>query len=90
MQRDPCMPLDFGCYTILAAHVGLAIGTIAKHAEYRQDLRILTDKLLNFEMVGIYLLTEVAHGLDAFNIETTATLNKDGFILHTPRREAAK
>ena len=38
-----------------------------------------------------YLLTEVSHGLDALNLETTATLLPDGgFDLHTPNDGAAK
>ena len=37
------------------------------------------------------MLTEVAHGLDAENLETTATLLPDGdFDLHTPHDGAAK
>lgn len=37
------------------------------------------------------MLTEVSHGLDARNIETTATLQADGsFDLHTPRFGASK
>lgn len=37
------------------------------------------------------MLTECGHGLDAKNLETTATLLRDGsFDLHTPHPEAAK
>ena len=37
------------------------------------------------------MLTELDHGLDAKNLETTATRQLDGsFILHTPRPGAAK
>jgi acyl-CoA oxidase len=38
------------------------------------------------------MLTEIGHGLDARNIETTATLSNDGksFDLHTPSLAAAK
>lgn len=41
---------------------------------------------------GQFCLTEVDHGLDAINVETTATsLGHDGgFILHTPHSGAAK
>jgi hypothetical protein len=45
---------------------------------------------LRFDTVGIYLLTERGHGLDAFNIETTATKTPEGFIINTPREEACK
>lgn len=38
-----------------------------------------------------FLLTEVGHGLDAKNLETTATLLASGdFELHTLTRRAAK
>jgi acyl-CoA oxidase len=38
-----------------------------------------------------FLLTELSHGLDAPNLETTATLQPDGsFILNTPHPSAAK
>jgi alkylation response protein AidB-like acyl-CoA dehydrogenase len=38
-----------------------------------------------------FLLTEVGHGLDARNLEMTATLKPDGgFELHTPHPGAAK
>lgn len=38
-----------------------------------------------------YMLTEVGHGLDARNLETTATLLPNGdFDLHTPNFNAAK
>ncbi|GAW05888.1 acyl- oxidase [Lentinula edodes] len=90
MMTDPICSLDIAMFTILAAHVGLTIGTLSRHLKRRPDLRPLVDRLLRFDTVGIYLLTERGHGLDAFNIETTATKTKDGFILHTPREEATK
>lgn len=90
MHLDPILPLDLGCFTIIAAHVNLTIGTIARCLSERPDLRSLVESLLNFDMVGVYLLTERGHGLDAFNIETTATMHDGGFILHTPREEATK
>lgn len=38
-----------------------------------------------------FMLTEVGHGLDARNLETTATLLPDGgFELHSPSEAAAK
>jgi acyl-CoA oxidase len=40
---------------------------------------------------GQFCLTEVGHGLDAVNIETTAVaLEAGGFELHTPTLSAAK
>lgn len=90
MMNDPIMSLDIAMFTVLAAHVGLAIGTLSRHLRKRPDLKPLVQRLLRFETVGLYLLTERGHGLDAFNIETTATQTQDGYILHTPREEAAK
>ncbi|KAG0699133.1 acyl-CoA oxidase [Suillus ampliporus] len=90
MMTDPIMSLDTAMYTILAAHVGLTIGTLSRHLHKRPDLRPLVNRLLRFDTVGIYLLTERGHGLDAFNIETTATKTPEGFIINTPREEACK
>ncbi|KAH7915579.1 acyl-CoA oxidase [Hygrophoropsis aurantiaca] len=90
LMTDPIMSLDTAMFTILAAHVGLTIGTLSRHLHKRPDLRPLVNRLLRFDTVGIYLLTERGHGLDAFNIETTATKTAGGFIIDTPREEACK
>ncbi|KAF9223155.1 acyl-CoA oxidase [Gyrodon lividus] len=90
LMTDPIMALDTAMFTILAAHVGLTIGTLSRHLHKRPDLRPLVNRLLRFDSVGIYLLTERGHGLDAFNIETTATKTPEGFIINTPREEACK
>ncbi|KAG5729985.1 Acyl-coenzyme A oxidase-like protein [Termitomyces sp. T112] len=90
MMTDPICSLDIAMFTIIAAHVGLTIGTLSRHLRERPDFKPLVDRMLRFDTVGIYLLTERGHGLDAFNIETTATKIADGYILHTPREEAAK
>ncbi|KIP07465.1 hypothetical protein PHLGIDRAFT_415065 [Phlebiopsis gigantea 11061_1 CR5-6] len=90
MHLDPVLPLDIGCFTIIAAHVNLTVGTIARHLPRRLDLVPLVKSLLSLDTVGVYLLSERGHGLDAFNIETTATKCNGGYILHTPREEAAK
>ncbi|KFY23161.1 hypothetical protein V491_02635 [Pseudogymnoascus sp. VKM F-3775] len=80
---------DSATYVILTIHWNLCIGTIASFC--REDLRPLLDDLQNFKLCGEFMLTEVGHGLDALNIETTSTLQADGsFILHTPNRAAAK
>ncbi|KAF7335672.1 Acyl-CoA oxidase [Mycena venus] len=88
---DPIICFDLGMFTILAAHVGLAIGTLSRHLQSRPDLQPLVDEFLRFEKVGLFLLTERGHGTDSFNIETTATRLADGsYILNTPREEASK
>ncbi|KAI1820723.1 putative acyl-CoA oxidase [Xylaria intraflava] len=82
---------DSSMGTTLAIHWNLCMGTIGTYAPHRPDLAPLLEKLTNFDLCGEYLLTEVGRGLDARNLETTATLQPDGsFDLHTPRASAAK
>ncbi|VDB94428.1 unnamed protein product [Peniophora sp. CBMAI 1063] len=91
LHLDPILATDFACFTILAAHINLAVGTIARYLSRRPDLRPLVDSMLRLDTVGIYLLSERGHGLDAFNNETTATrMPGGGYILNTPREEATK
>lgn len=67
------------------------MGTIASYPNNHPALLSILHELQTFESVGEFMLTEVGHGLDARNIETTATLNGDGtFDLHTPNSSAAK
>ncbi|KAI1486748.1 hypothetical protein F5X96DRAFT_215689 [Biscogniauxia mediterranea] len=82
---------DMATVVILTIHWNLCIGTIGKYARSRPDLAPLLKKLEKFDACGEYLLTEAGHGLDARNLETTATLQADGSIdLHTPSPAAAK
>ncbi|KAF4426628.1 Acyl-coenzyme A oxidase-like protein, partial [Fusarium austroafricanum] len=65
--------------------------TLSHFAKERPDLQDLLTKLLSFEICGQFMLTEIGHGLDARNLETTATLQADGsFELHTPTTAASK
>jgi alkylation response protein AidB-like acyl-CoA dehydrogenase len=68
------------------------MGTIVPHAEKQPHLLPLLQQLADFQLCGEFMLTELGHGLDARNIETTATLSADGttFDLHTPSAAAAK
>lgn len=78
-------------FIIATIHLNLCIGTLSTYTESRPDLSGLLDDLLNFNVCGEFMLTEVGHGLDARNLETTATLLPDGhFSLHTPTLAAAK
>ncbi|VDC07105.1 unnamed protein product [Peniophora sp. CBMAI 1063] len=91
MHLDPIIPLDIATFTILAAHVNLTIGTLARYVKDRPDLEPLLASMLRLDTVGIYLLSERGHGLDSFNDETTATRMANGeYILNTPREEATK
>ncbi|KAF8880533.1 acyl-CoA oxidase [Infundibulicybe gibba] len=82
LMTDPICSLDIAMFTMLAAHVGLTIGTLSRHLKNRPDFKPLVDRLLRFDTVGIYLLTERG--------TTTATKTAQGYILNTPREEAAK
>ncbi|KAI1746659.1 acyl-CoA dehydrogenase/oxidase [Xylaria castorea] len=89
--RDPIFGRDSSMGTTLSIHWNLCIGTIGSYVARRPDLVPLLEKLINFDLCGEFLLTEIGRGLDARNLETTATLQPDGsFDLHTPSRSAAK
>ncbi|EXM12914.1 hypothetical protein FOTG_18612 [Fusarium oxysporum f. sp. vasinfectum 25433] len=78
-------------FIIVAIQVNLCIGTLCSFVKGRPDLQDLVDKLLNFDIYGGFMLTEAYHGLDARNLETTATLLPDGsYDLHTPHVGASK
>jgi len=67
------------------------MGTISSFLSERPDLLPLLQALERFDTCGEFLLTELGHGLDVRNLETTATLQADGsFVLHTPHPRAAK
>jgi acyl-CoA oxidase len=67
------------------------MGTISSFLPERSDLLPLLQALEQFDICGEFLLTELGHGLDARNLETTATHQADGsFVLHTPNPRAAK
>lgn len=83
--------LDSGAWTILTIHWNLCMGTISSFLPERPDLLPLLKALERFDVCGEFLLTELGHGLDARNLETTATLQSDGsFVLDTPHPGAAK
>ncbi|KAF5707248.1 peroxisomal acyl-coenzyme A oxidase 3 [Fusarium mundagurra] len=82
---------DMAAFIIVAIQVNLCIGTLCSFVKGRPDLQDLVDKLLNFDICGGFMLTEADHGLDARNLETTATLLPDGsYDLHTPHVGASK
>lgn len=71
--------------------MNLCIGTLSSFINGRPDLSALVDDLMEFKLCGDFMLTEIGHGLDARNLETTATLLPDGYFdLHTPNPSAAK
>ncbi|KAK1701941.1 putative acyl-CoA oxidase [Colletotrichum acutatum] len=78
-------------FVIATIHLNLCVGTIAKFSRERPDLMATLEELLTFKACGEFMLTEVGHGLDARNLETTARMEADGsFTLNTPNAGAAK
>ncbi|KUJ13020.1 putative acyl-CoA oxidase [Mollisia scopiformis] len=91
LHADPINTRDNAAFTLLTIQYNLAAGTIAPYAAKLPHLQTLLKSILNFDVSAQYLLTEVGHGLDAPNLETTATLLTDGgFELHTPHDGAVK
>ncbi|KAF8157720.1 acyl-CoA dehydrogenase/oxidase [Mycena galopus ATCC 62051] len=87
----PINSVDGAATALWTIHVNLACGTLTQYAATRPDMQELCRKILAFEVTAHYMLTEVAHGLDSQNIETTAKLQTDGsFELHTPNAGASK
>src|SRR5260221_12227105 len=87
MHLDPNIALDYGrLFTILAAQINLTVGTLARYVNSRPDLSSSLG-----DVIGLYLLSERGHGLDAINIETTVHQQADGsYVLHNPHEEATK
>ncbi|KIJ34163.1 hypothetical protein M422DRAFT_182429 [Sphaerobolus stellatus SS14] len=90
-HTDPIFAMDFSVGALLTIQYNLCIGTLAGFRENRPALQKIVTDLLEFNVSGQYCLSEVDHGLDAINMETTATLQPNGeFIIHTPHPGAAK
>ncbi|MEU2835161.1 acyl-CoA dehydrogenase [Streptomyces lavendulae] len=81
--------VDGSLATVAGIHYNLFLGSIADHTHVPE--RDLTD-LLDLTRVGTFLCTELDHGNDASNLETTATYRPrtNDFILHTPHPGARK
>ncbi|KAJ5614696.1 acyl-CoA dehydrogenase/oxidase, partial [Penicillium herquei] len=78
-------------FILVTIQYNLVAGTIGRYIAKRPDLWGLLDSIVKFEVSAQFLLTEIGHGLDAKNLETTATMLPDGgFDLHSPNMGAAK
>ncbi|KAJ6613058.1 hypothetical protein B0H10DRAFT_1806269 [Mycena sp. CBHHK59/15] len=87
----PINAIDGAATALWTIQVNLACGTLTQYAAARPEMDDLCRKILAFEVTAHYMLTEVGHGLDSQNIETTAELFPDGsFEIHTPNPGAAK
>lgn len=91
LTNSDMVTADTAVYVILTIHWNLCIGTIASYPDAHPTVRSILQELQEFKSVGGFMLSEVGHGHDARNIETTATMSSDGsFDLHTPVPHAAK
>ncbi|KAJ7121122.1 acyl-CoA dehydrogenase NM domain-like protein [Mycena epipterygia] len=87
-HTDPILMMDGAVATLLTIHYNLCIGTIAMFPAGKQHI---LKQLLSFEVSGQFCMTELGHGLDAIQLETTATLLDSGELeLNTPCDAAAK
>ncbi|CAI7656681.1 unnamed protein product [Penicillium glandicola] len=91
MHTDQLAALDGGAFTLLTIQCNLFVGTVAPFAINRPELQSILQSAMNFDISAQFMLTEVNHGLDARNIQTTATILPNGDIdLHTPSANDAK
>ncbi|KOS43312.1 hypothetical protein ACN38_g5798 [Penicillium nordicum] len=91
LHREPLMLLDGGAFTLLSIQCNLFVGTLTPFALKRPELQPILQSAMDFDISAQFMLTEVNHGLDALNIQTTATILPDGDIdLHTPSPNDAK
>lgn len=77
---------------LLTVQVNLVLGTLLE-ATPSSEVLAAKRELLEGNAVGAYVLTEVGHGSDLPNLETTATYDPaegGGFVIHTTSDEAIK
>ncbi|KAK0206764.1 acyl-CoA oxidase [Desarmillaria ectypa] len=83
IHNDPIVCHNGSSITVMTIHLNLAVGTIGAYAADRAELLALCMDIMDFKAIcffGQFLLTEVGHGLDATNLETTANLQSDGSV----------
>ncbi|KAL4909250.1 hypothetical protein BDW74DRAFT_79126 [Aspergillus multicolor] len=91
LQTDLIAAREGGAMTVISVQYTLCVGTAAPFAKTRPDLQTILQRAMKFEVFMPFMLTEVGHGLDARNLETTATFLPDGgFELHSPTPMSAK
>ncbi|KAI0074679.1 acyl-CoA oxidase [Panus rudis PR-1116 ss-1] len=91
MFSDMISSMDIAATGMNSIQTNLAAGTLAPFVLQRPELWALLDDILSFRISAQFVMTELGHGLDAPNLETTATLQANGsFDLHTPHPGAAK
>ncbi|SJL07060.1 related to acyl-CoA oxidase [Armillaria ostoyae] len=91
IHLDPIWTCSGPAFTIMAIQYNLVVGTLRMFSKGRSDLRAIIDDMMVYKALGLFLLSEVGHGLDIANLRTTATLlPSGGFELHTTSSLAAK
>ncbi|KAI1786331.1 acyl-CoA dehydrogenase NM domain-like protein [Ganoderma leucocontextum] len=91
MHNEPAAVVDGGAITLLTIQYNLCAGTIARYSVRRPELIPLVEDLLQYRKHGQFMLTELGHGLDIANMETTATQLPSGeFLLNSLTPSAAK
>ncbi|KAI0633884.1 acyl-CoA dehydrogenase NM domain-like protein [Trametes polyzona] len=91
LHNDPIALVDGAAMSLLSIQYNLCAGTIARYAAERPELVTLVEDLLQYSKHGQFMLTELGHGLDIANMETTATLQPSGdFILDSPTPASSK
>ncbi|WP_040840558.1 acyl-CoA dehydrogenase family protein [Nocardia brevicatena] len=78
---------------LLTVQINLVLGTLLEQHSQTGEVATALSELLEGRSVGAYILTEVGHGSDLPNLETTATYDPSdggGFILNTPTDTAIK
>ncbi|KAJ6109044.1 acyl-CoA dehydrogenase NM domain-like protein [Penicillium sp. IBT 16267x] len=90
LHIDMLTAMDGGAINLISVQYNLFVGTVAPFTATRPHLALIIQQAMNFDISAQFMLTELGHGLDARNLETTATLLPDGgFELHTPSPAAA-
>ncbi|MCD0443343.1 hypothetical protein LO763_06850 [Glycomyces sp. A-F 0318] len=87
MMHEWTAGVDGGLTAVAGIHYNLFLGSLLDlESSRRRDLSDFTA----LRRTGTFLCTERAHGNDAARMETTATRDQHGFVLHTPHAGAAK
>ncbi|KAJ5379717.1 acyl-CoA dehydrogenase NM domain-like protein [Penicillium cataractarum] len=91
LHMDMLTIMDGGAINLVSVQYNLFVGTVAPFVATHPELPSIIQKALRVDISSQFMLTELGHGLDARNLETTATLLPNGgFELHTPTPNAAK
>ncbi|QNP72116.1 hypothetical protein IAG44_23670 [Streptomyces roseirectus] len=77
---------------LLSVQLNLALGTLTEHSPRTGEPERTRRRMLEGRAVGSYVVTELGHGSDLNNIETTAEFDDDTreFVLTTPSPTAVK